>query len=208
MRDILIRDCAKTGALVVAVAGATMLGGCAANADSSGEEATSVADQAVQCDQPLPLPEQPEDTEYAFFNHQVFTFTFPGFDSPQAETFFIWNLGTTIQHGAPYPSNKHDKMWGIIAPGPPGGTHHVEGQDDFDHYHLINKGAGTRTFDVFLVFKGPNFDLATWVPPLSETELNAAIAAGKLGPVTLTTAVVGDPLVIKEKIKKFDAHHH
>ena len=98
-------------------------------------------------------------------------------------------------------------MWGIIAPGPPGGTHHVEGQDDFDHYHLINKGAGTRTFDVFLVFKGPNFDLATWVPPLNETELNAAIAAGKLGPVTLTTAVVGEPLVIKEKIKKFDGHH-
>src|ERR1041384_578616 len=93
MRDILIRDCAKTGALVVAVAGATMLGGCAVNADSSsGEEATSVADQAVECNQPL--PEQPEDTEYAFFNHQVFTFTFPGFNSPQAETFFIWNLGT------------------------------------------------------------------------------------------------------------------
>jgi hypothetical protein len=207
MRDIRIRDRAKTGALFAVVVGTTLLGGCAVNTDSS-EEATSVADQAVQCDQPLPLPEQPEDTEYAFFNHQVFTFTFPGFDSPQAETFFIWNLGTTIQHGAPYPSNKHDKMWGIIAPGPPGGTHHVEGQPDFDHYHLINKGAGTRTFDVFLVFQGPNFDLATWVPPLNEQELNAAIAAGKLGPVTLTTAVVGEPLVIKEKIKKFDSHHH
>ena len=165
-----------------------------------------MADQAVQCNQPL--PEQPEDTEYAFFNHQVFTFTFPGFDSPQAETFFIWNLGTSIVHGAPYPSNTHDKMWGIIAPGPPGGTHHVDGQDAFDHYHLINKGAGTRTFDVFLVFQGPNLNLATWVPPLNETELRAAIASGQLGPETLTTAVVGEPLVIKEKIKKFDPRHH
>ena len=205
MRELRIRDCATTGALFAAVVGTTLLGGCAVNADSS-DEATSVADQAVQCP-PQSLPEQPEDTEYAFFNHQVFTFTFPGFDSPQAETFFIWNLGTSIQHGAPYPSNQHDKMWGIIAPGPPGGTHHVDGQPDFDHYHLINKGAGTRTFDVFLVFKGPNFNAATWVPPLNETELNRAIASGQLGPVQLTTDLGFDPLVIKEKIKKFDDHH-
>jgi hypothetical protein len=100
--------------------GTALVSGCAVNADSS-EEDTSVTDQAVlPC--PQPLPEQPEDTEYAFFNHQVFTFTFPGFSSPQAETFFIWNLGTSIQHGAPYPSSKHNKMWGIIAPGPAGGT--------------------------------------------------------------------------------------
>jgi hypothetical protein len=45
------------------------------------------------------------------------------------------------------------------------------------------------------------------VPPLSEPELNAAIAAGKLNPVQLTTDLGFDPLVIKEKIKKFDDHH-
>ena len=202
MRELLIRNGAKAGALFAAVMGTAMVSGCVASGDSS-EPATSVADQAVECHQ-QPLPEQPEDTEYAFFNHQVFTFKFPGFNSPQAETFFIWNLGTSIQHGAPYPSSTHDKMWGIIAPGPPGGTHHVEGQDGFDHYHLINKGAGTRTFDVFLVFQGPNFNLATWVPPLNETELNQRVSSGQLGPIQLTTDLNFPPLVIKEKIKKFE----
>jgi len=138
-----------------------------------------------------------------FFENDVFTLRFPGFFTPQAETFFIWNLGTTIQHDAPYPSNRHGKLYGVFAPGPAGATHHVEGQDGFDHYHLGTQGEGRRTFDVFLVFPGPNFNAATWRPVLNERALNRAVAAGILNAPITTIAAGFDQLVIKVPVSEF-----
>jgi hypothetical protein len=192
--------------LFAAFVGATLLGGCAVDGSSSqsqaAQPATSVADQASCVHQTF--PPLSEDQEYAFFRDQPFTFRFPGFFSAQAETFFIWNLGTSIQHNAPYPSTSHAKLYAIFAPGPPGTTHHVDGQDNFDHYHIITAGQGTQTFDVFLVFQGPNFNAATFPVPLSEREMNAAVAAGILNPPETTTAAGFGPLVIQVPVKEFE----
>jgi hypothetical protein len=153
------------------------------------------------------LPEIGADQEYAFFNGKPYTIQFPGFFTPQAETFFIWNLGTSIQHDAPYPSSTHDRIYGVFAPGPPGVTHHVDEQEGFDHYHIMSAPQGTRTFDVFLVFPGPNFNEATFRAPVSEREMDRAIAAGILAaPVTTTDAGFG-PLVFKVPVTKVKDRH-
>jgi hypothetical protein len=100
-----------------------VLGGCAVD-DASSQPSMIVADHA-SCGQ-TSLPELSEDQEYSFFRDRTFTFRFPGFFTPQAETFFIWNFGTSIQHDAPYPSSSHGKLYGVFAQGPAGATHHVD----------------------------------------------------------------------------------
>src|SRR6185503_8812065 len=206
MRDsLIIRDRATTMALFVTILGATMLSGCVADGESS-QSPDILEEQAAQ--PLLNLPPIGEDQEYAFYKGDAHTLKFPGFFTPQAETFFIWNLGTTIQHGAPYPSSTHGKLYGVFAPGPQGATHHVDGQDAFDHYHLMNKGEGTRTFDVFLVFPGPNFNAATFKAPLSEKALNTAVAAGILNAPLTTVAAGFPPLVIKVPVKEFEDNQH
>ena len=214
MQTLLVaRDRAKTTALFTALLGATLLAGCAVDADSpEGSEAESTsaltANTAGHGHQTSPLPELGEDQEYSFFNGDTFTLQFPGFFSPQAETFFIWNFGTAIQHNATYPSPSHGRLYGIFAEGPAGATHVVDGQPGFNHYHVMSQGQGTRTFDVFLVFPGPNFNATTFDPPLSECDMNAAIAAGVLAaPLTTIEAGFG-PLVIKVPVSKFKDHGH
>ena len=192
-----------TGALFAALVGASLLGGCVVDSESTEPSTSIIAQEGCGT-----LPAIGEDQEYAFFNNETFTLKFPGFFTPQAETFFIWNLGTTIQHGAPYPSSTHGKLYGVFAPGPQGATHHVDGQDAFDHYHLMNKGEGTRTFDVFLVFPGPNFNAATFKAPLSEKALNTAVAAGILNAPLTTVAAGFPPLVIKVPVKEFEDNQH
>jgi hypothetical protein len=210
MQEILvIRDRATTRALVTALVGAALLGGCAVDVDRSQpseSESTFALEAAAQAHAPRSLPPLPEDQEYAFFKGDAFKIRFPGFFTAQAETFFIWNLGTTIQHNAPYPSNSHGKMYGVFAPGPAGATHHVDGQEGFDHYHVMTLGEGTHTFDVFLVFQGPNFNAATFKAPLSEREINAAVAAGILAAPSTTTAAGFGPLVIRVPIREVDCN--
>jgi hypothetical protein len=201
-----------TTALFTALVGATLLGGCVMDADDSqtsdGDSEAALSSTSDHGHQPTPLPPIGADQEYGFFNNQTVTFRFPGFFTPQAETFFIWNLGTSIQHGAPYPANSHERVYGVFAPGPAGSTHHVDGQDGFDHYHIVTKNSGTHTFDVFLVFPGPNFNAATFQAPLSEHDMNTAIAAGILG-APLTTVQAGfDPLVFKVPVTKVNDHGH
>jgi hypothetical protein len=195
-------------ALVTALVGAALLSGCAMDDGQAlpDESASAVAD-TDNFHGPHALPPISADQEYAFLNGETFTWRFPGFFTAQAETFFIWNLGTSIQHNAPYPSNSHGKVFAIFAPGPTGSTHHVDGQDGFDHYHLITQGQGTHTFDVFLVFTGPNFNAATFHAPLSERDMNTAVRAGILAtPATTTDAGFG-PLVIRVPVSEFHDHH-
>lgn len=204
------RGLTTTTALFTAILGATLLAGCLDNAadDPQLPDEDDASSFAATDFGAHPLPPIGADQEYGFLNGHTFTFRFPGFFTPQAETFFIWNLGTSIQHNAPYPSNTHGKVYGVFAPGPAGSTHHVVGQDGFDHYHILTQGQGTHTFDVFLVFPGPNFNAATFHAPLSEHDMNTAIAAGILG-APLTTVQAGfDPLVFKVPVTKVKDHGH
>jgi len=209
LSSLVTSDRAK--ALFTAIVGATLFAGCVDAVDGSQASDTestllSTADRSGHPSQPL--PEIGEDEEYSFFNGDTYTFSFPGFFSPQAETFFIWNFGTSIQHGAPYPASNHGRLYGVFAPGPAGATHHVAGQDGFDHYHVMSQNAGTRTFDVFLVFPGPNFNAQTFRPTLAECDLDAAVAAGVLAaPITTSDAGFG-PLVIRVPVSKVKDHGH
>jgi len=187
---------------VLAISLAACVTGDATSIDDSPPGADFTAEQAAQA--PATLPAIGQDQEYAFFQNHTYTFRFPGFFTPQAETFFIWNFGTSIQHNAPYPSGSHGKLYGVFAPGPAGATHHVDGQDGFDHYHVMSQGEGLRTFDVFFVFPGPSFNAATFVPPRSERDLNAAISAGVLGAPLTTTAAGFGPLVIKVPVSELE----
>ena len=200
----------RAKALVTALVGASLFAACAVDGSqaSDGEDSAELSTAERSGHQPQPLPAIGEDQEYSFFNGDTYTFSFPGFFTPQAETFFIWNFGTTIQHNAPYPSSSHGRLYGVFAPGPAGATHHVDGQDGFDHYHVMSQGQGTRTFDVFLVFPGPNFNAATFRAPLAECDLNAAVAAGVLAAPITTTAAGFGPLVIRVPVVKFDDHGH
>jgi hypothetical protein len=201
------RGLTTTTALFTALLGATLLAGCLDNAADDPQLPDDDASSFAATDFGAhPLPPIGADQEYGFFNGRTFTFRFPGFFTPQAETFFIWNLGTSIQHNAPYPSNSHGKVYGVFAPGPAGSTHHVDGQDGFDHYHILTQDSGTHTFDVFLVFTGPNFNAATFRAPLSERDMNAAIRAGVLA-APLTTVQAGfDPLVFRVPVSEFHGH--
>jgi hypothetical protein len=183
------------------------LAGCLTGDSSTDDSPLNAPDDIEALHGSLDLPEIGADQEYAFFNGKPYTFRFPGFFSPQAETFFIWNLGTSIQHDAPYPSNTHDKVYGVFAPGPPGVTHHVDQQDGFDHYHIITAAQGTHTFDVFLVFQGPNFNAATFRAPLSEREMERSIAAGILAAPVTTTDAGFDQLVFRVPVSKVRGHH-
>ncbi|MEO7736142.1 MAG: hypothetical protein ABIY55_34610 [Kofleriaceae bacterium] len=182
---------------LTAVLGASLFAGCATDADDSQTLDTDPASAHAEADlnHAFALPAIGADQEYSFFAGLPFTFRFPGFFTPQAETFFIWNFGTSIQHNAPYPSSSHGRLYGVFAPAPAGSLHHVAGQDGFDHYHIMSQGPGTRTFDVFLVFPGPNFNAATFIAPRSEFAMNISIAFGVLAaPITTTDAGFG-PLV-------------
>ncbi len=129
---------------------------CATDAiDASEGTDFPTADQAAK--HADPLPPIGEDQEYSFFQGQTHTFSFPGFFSPQAETFFIWNFGTTIQHGAP---------------------------------------------------PGPSFNAATFDAPLSEHDINKAVADGVLAAPITTTAAGFGPLVITVPVTKFKDHGH
>jgi hypothetical protein len=211
MQEIL--SARATKALFTAVLGATLFAGCMDSSDQSenldDSTANNSADAELNSHHDQTLPPIGADQEYGFVNGDTYTFRFPGFFTPQAETFFIWNLGTSIQHNAPYPSNSHGKLYAVFAPGPAGSTHHVAGQDGFDHYHLMNQGEGTRTFDVYLVFQGANYNAATFHAPLSERDMNRAVSAGILATPLLTNEAGFDQLVFKVPVVRFhDDHGH
>ncbi len=147
------------------------------------------------------LPSLPADSEYGFYNGKARIFTFTGFYSDAAETFFIWNLGTTIQHGAPYPDASHGRLYAVFTAGPCGSIHHVAGQDQWDHYHVITQGIGQRTFDVELVFPGASYDATKYDPPKSEEEMLQLVSRGVLGAPLLTTDAGFGPLVVSVPVQ-------
>jgi hypothetical protein len=187
----------------VLIVAATSVGCVDAPPDATARPA-AVSQTAQNCEQSATLPELPEGQEWVFYKERARVMSFPGANSPQAETFFIWNFGTAIQHGAPYPSDAHGKLYAVFAQGPAGATHHVPGFDQFDHFHIISQGVGTRTLDALLVFPGPNFNPATYDPALSVKEMNKQIAAGILGAPLLSTQAGFDPLVLTVPITKAD----
>ena len=156
-------------------------------------------------------PPGPDDVaEAVFFKGHECHMVFRDVSSPEAETFFIWNLGVDgIVDGAAYPTRRRANLYAVFAPGPADSIHHVDGQDGFDHYHIVDAAPGRNgydgTWDVFLVFPGPSFDAATYRAARSVHEMELQVRAGILGPVMTTTEAGFDPLVLHAEI--FDDCH-
>jgi hypothetical protein len=185
---------------------ACLLVGCGAS-DEVAEEQEALHGHVAS----VPPPGPDDVAEAVFFRGSQCHMVFRDVSSPEAETFFIWNLGVdgVLQEEA-YPTLKRANLYAIFAPGPPDSVHHVDGEDAFDHYHIVDAaprehglGLGNRydgTWDVFLVFTGPRFDAATYQAARSVREMFAQIRDGILGPVTKTTDAGFGPLVLHAEI--------
>lgn len=180
-------------------------------------DATSDESEAIHGGRPDVPPPGPDDTtEAVYFRGNQCHMVFRDVSSPEAETFFIWNLGVDgIIDEAPYPTQQRANLYAVFAPGPPDSIHHVDGEDDFDHYHIVDaaphrhsRPPGQRydgTWDVFLVFPGPRFDAATYRAARSVREMKQQIRDGILGPIMTTTDAGFDQLVLHAEI--FDDCH-
>lgn len=144
-------------------------------------------------------------TEPVLVNNHLCQITFLGTSAPNHDTFFIWNMGVgSWLHDATYPSDSRPDLYAIFAPAPANETHHVDGWDQFDHYHVVTAGPGDpgydTTFDVWLVFPGPNFDPNTYTVATNPAAVQAQIAAGILGAPLRTTDAGFQPLVLRVPI--------
>jgi hypothetical protein len=162
---------------------------------------------------PRVAPPGPDDVpEALYFDNKLCHMVFRNVSSPAAEVFFIWNLGVDgVRQESPYPTNARRNLYAVFAPSPANAVHHVDGQDQFDHYHIVDASPDARhsgydgTWDVFLVFPGPNFNAATYQVAKTVDAMNRQIRDGILGPITKTTDAGFDPLVLHAEI--FDRCH-
>jgi hypothetical protein len=175
-------------------------------------DATSAESEALQGAASEVAPPGADDvSEAVYFRGTQCHMVFRDVSSPAAETFFIWNLGVDgIVDEAPYPTQRRANLYAVFAPGPPDSIHHVDGEEQFDHYHIVDAAPvrsshafGQRydgTWDVFLVFPGPSFDADSYQAARSVPEMERQIRDGILGPVLTTVDAGFDPLVLHAEI--------
>jgi hypothetical protein len=142
-----------------------------------------------------------DDVEPTYVNGTLCKLVFQGALTPQTQMYLIWPVGTNGIVNTTYNTPKRPNLYAIFGTGRPAfETHHVEGFDQFDHYHVAeNNGRGTdvdnRDWDLLVLFPGPNFNAATYVSAKTPAELFAHSAAGLLSPV-LTLPEAGFPEVV------------
>lgn len=125
--------------------------------------------------------------------------------SPDADQLAIWTVGVNaVLTDVPYPTDSRPNFYGIFVPSNDLLNHHVDGFDEFDHYHIAERASHNKhdvLWDPFIVNPGPNFDAATWEPVTTIEEMNDAIAAGVLAPpVSMIDAGFG-PIVFHGEIQ-------
>jgi hypothetical protein len=139
--------------------------------------------------------------EPAFVNGTLCSIVFQGGLTPQTQTYEIWAVGTHgIIANAPYNTAGTPNLYAVFGTNAAASvTHHVDGFDQFDHYHVLDNKYGTdvdnRKWDLLAFFPGPNYNAATYKPARSTSEVLAQSAAGVLGPL-LTTVDIGFPPVV------------
>jgi len=140
-------------------------------------------------------------TEPAFVNGANCKMVFPGALTPSTQMYQIWPVGTKgIVAGAAYNTPERPNLYAVFGTAiPASAVHHVDGFNQFDHYHVLDNAEGTevdnRKWDLLTLWPGPNYDAATYTVATSVKELMAQSAAGILSPV-LTLPEVGFPEVV------------
>lgn len=171
----------KTTWLLAAIASA-FLGGCMVGGSP---DSTTEGDVSYS---------QADLREPVWFNGKQLQIVFPGSSSQNTEYYYFWNIGTNGTVNATYDTAKRLDIYavfGVVIPNDQ--AHHVDGFEAYDHYHVMEGGpTDTRyngTWDLKVVFPGPNYDAATYVTAHSKAELDAQVAAGILGPIQRCDAV-------------------
>ena len=156
---------------------------CAVDAGDPADDTTDVSASDVRVNPKTDI------TEPAFVNGALCQMVFQGGLTPQTQVYQIWAVGTHgIVAGATYNIASRPNLYAVFGTNTAAAiTHHVDGFNQFDHYHILDNKYGTdvdtRIWDLLTVFPGPNYVAATYQPAKSVHDMNAQIAAGILGPV-------------------------
>ncbi len=144
---------------------------------------------------------QEDGTEPAYVNSKQCTMVFPGALTSSTQMYQIWPVGTGGIVDTPYDTPGTPNFYAVFGTGePPFETHHVDGQDMFDHYHVMEDPDGgdveNDVWDLLTVSPGPNYDATTYTSATSVDELEMQINAGVLGPVQTLPDIGFPPLVL------------
>jgi hypothetical protein len=139
--------------------------------------------------------------EPAFVNGTLCQMDFIGGLTAQTQVYQIWAVGTHgIVANQTY-NTRRPNFYAVFGTSAAGNvTHHVDGFDQFDHYHVVENARGgtevdNTTWDLFAVFPGANYNAATYQPAKSVREMEQQIASGVLGP-EMTLQQAGFPPVV------------
>ena len=139
--------------------------------------------------------------EESWFNGRLCSLNFVGATSNNADFYYFWNIGTNGRVDAPYNTARPNlyAIFGTSAPAEE--THHVDGFDAYDHYHVADSGPDEAdydtTWDLIVAFPGPNYDAATYVTAHDEAQLFAQFSSGVLAGPLLLHEVGFDDIVLK-----------
>ncbi|HEY0988659.1 MAG TPA: hypothetical protein VGD80_16450 [Kofleriaceae bacterium] len=142
-----------------------------------------------------------DDLEPTYVNGVQCSLVFKGALTPDTQMYLIWAVGTNGIVDTTYNTAKRPNIYAIFGTGRPAfETHHVDGFDQFDHTHVLdNPGNSTHvenaTWDLLVLFPGPNFNAATYTTPKNVSQMLALSAAGILSPV-MTLPDAGFPPVV------------
>lgn len=146
-------------------------------------------------------------TEPVYVNGRQCKLVFKGGLTPQTEVYAIWAVGVNGIVDAPYNTPQRPNLYAVFGTNPaPNEIHHVDGYNQFDHYHVVDTdhagnscdhdGAPHNTnWDVLTYWPGPNYNAATYVSAKSVDELQAQSAAGILSPME-TLPEIGFPELV------------
>jgi len=148
--------------------------------------------------------------EPVYVNGRQCQLVFPGGATPDTDVYAIWPLGVDGIVDAPYNTDDRPNMYAVFGTGATADEiHHVDGYNQFDHYHVVEGGAHdlpadpsnsghvqNTEWDVLTYWPGPNFDPSTYVSAKSVDELKAQSAAGILSPVLTLPDIGFPPLVL------------
>jgi hypothetical protein len=139
-----------------------------------------------------------DGTEPVWVNGVLCTQIFPGALTPQTQTYVIWPIGTKGIVNARYNTTERPNLYAVFGTSAPlSESHHVDGFNQFDHYHIAENNprasqVDNTRWDVLALFPGPHYDPTTYVSARSPQEMLAQSAAGILTPV-MTLSQAGFP---------------
>ena len=169
---------------------------------------TTTSGTVSQTTDDLHVNPQTDLTEPVYVNGQQCRMVFKGALTPETEVYEIWAIGVNGIVDAPYNTPRRPNLYAVFGTNPlPNEVHHVDGYNQFDHYHVIDgpdhgraDHVSNTNWDLLTLWPGPNYDPATYVSAKSVDELMAQSAAGILSPVLTLPEVGFPPLVLHSPI--------